>query len=106
VVAEPDRAGVPEGVELVSLAAADDHVVAQPNTQVSEARNVTVGVLGAGAHGDLVASDAATDELARALAQMPPGCDTALAAVGEEVLGHGIAYAEDLAGAGAANLPG
>jgi hypothetical protein len=106
VTDELQASGSPPGVELVSLAAAGDRVVASPQTEVTGARNVTVGVLGPGAHGDLVASDAATDEMARALAGMPPACESLLGALGEEVLGHGTSYAEDLGGAGLANLPG
>lgn len=106
VVAELGEAGVPEGVELVSIAARADHVVAAPNTEVDGARNVTVSVRGPGAHGDLVASDAATRELALALAGMPPACESVADAVWDQVLGHGTSYAEDVAGAGVARLLG
>jgi hypothetical protein len=99
VVAEIAAAGVPDGVELVSLAASGDVVVPSPDTEVDGARNVTVGVTGREAHGDLVGSDAATDELALALAGWPPRCQTDVSAVAEEVLGHGVSYTEDLGGA-------
>ncbi|HEV7758757.1 MAG TPA: peptidoglycan DD-metalloendopeptidase family protein, partial [Acidimicrobiales bacterium] len=83
VVDEIAAAGVPDGVELVSLAASGDVVVPSPDTEVDGARNVTVGVTGRAAHGDLVGSDAATDELALALADEPPRCESALGVVGE-----------------------
>jgi hypothetical protein len=104
VVAELGE-GVPADVDLVSLAAAGDRVVASPRTEVDGARNVTVGVFGSEAHGDLVASDAATDELARALAGMPPACESILGALGEEIMGQGLAYTGDLGGAGFLPVP-
>lgn len=106
VVAEIQAAGLPDGVDLVSIAASGDYVVTVPNTVAEGARNVTVGLVGRRAHGDLVASDAATRELALALAGLPPACESALTTVGEELLGHGISYTEDVAGAGLAGLPG
>jgi hypothetical protein len=99
VVAELAAHGLPDGIELVSLAASGDVVVPSPATEVDGARNVTVGLVGRHAHGDLVGSDAATDELALAVADRPPRCEADATAVAEEVLGHGISYAEDLGGA-------
>jgi hypothetical protein len=57
-----------------------------------------VPVAGLGAHGDLVGSDAATAELARALAGQPPGCESRLDAAADVLVGHGIALTEDAAG--------
>jgi hypothetical protein len=99
VVAELESEGVPDGVELVSLAASGDLVVPPPDAEVDGARNVIVDLTGREAHGDLVGSDAATDELALALAGRPPRCETDLDAVSERALGHGISYGEDVAGA-------
>jgi Peptidase family M23/Putative serine esterase (DUF676) len=98
--------GVPEGVELVSLAARADLAAAAPNTDVDGATNVTLPVSGWSAHGDLVASDAATDEMARALAGQPPTCEGVLDVVTDVFAGHGISLLEDHIGAAAlARLP-
>ncbi|MGH9113410.1 MAG: peptidoglycan DD-metalloendopeptidase family protein [Acidimicrobiales bacterium] len=93
--------GVPEGVDLVSIAARGDVVVASPNTEVAGATNVTVPITGWSAHGDLVASDAATAEMARALAGQPPGCEGWRDVVADVTAGHGISLVEDLGGAAA-----
>ncbi|MGH9210412.1 MAG: peptidoglycan DD-metalloendopeptidase family protein [Acidimicrobiales bacterium] len=97
-VASLQESGVPEGIELVSLAASGDIVVAAPNTTVPGARNVTVTLSGDHAHGDLVASDESTSEVARALAGQPAGCEDPWEVATEELTGHGISYAEDVAG--------
>jgi len=104
VVAELAAGGVPEGVELVSVAASGDLVVPAPGTEVDGARNVTIDLTGRDAHSELVGSDAATDELALALAGAPPRCVAELDAVEREVLGHGISYTEDLGGAALLDL--
>jgi hypothetical protein len=99
VIDEIDRRGLPEGVALVSLAARGDIVVPSPQAEVDGARNITVGGgTGLAAHSDLVASDATTDELSRALAHQPRRCESDLEIVSEEVLGHGLSYVEDLGG--------
>jgi murein DD-endopeptidase MepM/ murein hydrolase activator NlpD len=98
--------GVPEGVELVSIAARGDLAVAAPNTEVAGATNVTVPVSGWSAHGDLVASDEATAEMARALAGQPPACKGWRDVVADVAVGHGISFLEDQIGAAAlAELP-
>ncbi len=91
--------GAPDGVRLVSIAARGDVVVAAPRTEVPGAVNVTVPVGGRAAHGDLVGSDAATDEMARALAGQHPGCETWDDAVADVLAGHGISALEDHLGA-------
>lgn len=98
VVRELDRAGVPEGVDLVSIAARGDAIVASPQSHVDGATNVTVPATGWHAHRDLVASDAATAELARALGGEPPGCEDAADVVADVAVGHGVSFAEDAAG--------
>jgi hypothetical protein len=98
VIDEIDRRGIPDGVLVVSLSASGDVVVTSPVTQVDGARNVTVGVTGRDAHSDLVASDAATDELSLALAHLPRRCESDREVVREEVLGHGLSYVEDVGG--------
>ncbi|MGH9228069.1 MAG: peptidoglycan DD-metalloendopeptidase family protein [Acidimicrobiales bacterium] len=101
VVRELAVAGVPEGVQVVSIAARGDLAVAAPNTEVPGATNVTVPVSGWSAHGDLVASDEATAEMARALAGQPPACEGWRDVVADVVGGHGISFAEDQLGAAA-----
>jgi peptidase M23-like protein/alpha/beta hydrolase family protein len=98
VIHELGERGVPDGVELVSVGASGDLVVAAPNTAVDGARNVTVGLTGSQAHGDLVADGETTDALARTLAGVPPDCEGVAEVIGETVTGHAISYAEDLGG--------
>jgi hypothetical protein len=104
VVHQLEADGVPKGVQLVSLAASGDLVVPSPATEVAGARNVTVGVTGRDAHGELVGTNQTTDELARALGGEPPRCESPQGVVAEEVMGHGIAYTEDLGGAALLDL--
>jgi hypothetical protein len=106
VVRELAREGVPGGVRLVSIAARGDLAVAAPHTEVDGATNVTVAVSGWSAHGDVVASDEATAEMARALAGQPPACEGWRDVVADVVVGHGISIAEDHIGAAVlAQLP-
>lgn len=99
VVAQLAAEAVPPGVRLVSIAARGDLVVASPHTRVDGATNVTVPVSGLGAHGDLVGSDAATAEIARAIAGLPPGCEGTVDALVDVLAGHAISAAEDHVGA-------
>lgn len=106
VVDELADAGVPDGVHLVSVAARGDMMVASPQADVEGATNVVVPVGGLGAHGDIVGSDAATGELARALAGEPPACEGVGDAVRDVVTGHAISATEDNVGLlGARYLP-
>jgi hypothetical protein len=98
VVQQLDEVGVPDGVELLSIAASGDVVVASPNAQVDGARNVIVSVTGREAHSDVVGADETTDEIGRALAGAPQACRDADEVVQEKVLGHGISYLQDAAG--------
>jgi hypothetical protein len=99
VVDELAAAGVPDGVRMLSVAARDDLIVASPQAEVDGATNVVVPVGGLGAHSDIVGSDAATGELARALGGEPPACESAGDAVRDVVTGHGISAVEDDIGA-------
>jgi Peptidase family M23/Putative serine esterase (DUF676) len=106
VVSQLADGGVPDGVELVSIAARGDLAVAAPNTEVDGATNVTVPVSGWSAHGRLVASDEATAEMARALGGQPPACEGWRDVVADVVVGHGISFVEDQIGAAAlAEMP-
>jgi peptidase M23-like protein/putative serine esterase DUF676 len=98
LIADLRRRGVPAGVDLVSIAARGDWVVAAPNTAVDGGTNVTVPVHGRRAHGDVVGSRAATDELARALGREPPGCESAPDVVADVLTGHAVSAGGDAAG--------
>jgi len=88
-------AGLPEGVTFLSIAARGDLVVASPHTGVAGAVEVTVPVAGLAAHSEVVGSDAATAEIARALAGRPPGCEAWHDVVADVVTGHAISAVED-----------
>jgi hypothetical protein len=68
---------------------------------VAGAVNVTVPLAGPHAHGALVGSDAATDEMARALAGEHPGCESWHDAVADVLTGHAVSAVEDHLGAAA-----
>lgn len=89
------EAGVPPGVRLLSVGARGDVVVAAPRTEVAGAANVTVPVTGWSAHSDLVGSDEATAEVARALADGPPGCESWDDILADVVTGHAVSAVED-----------
>jgi hypothetical protein len=91
--------GAPDGVRLLSIAARGDLVVASRRSRVDRATNVTVPGAGPSAHGEVVGSDAATAEMARALAGHPPGCEPWDDALADVVAGHAIAAFEDQVGA-------
>ncbi len=95
-------AGVPAGVDLLSIAARGDLVVAAPRSAVSGATNVVVPGTGPRAHGEVVASDAATAEVARALAGLDPGCEAWHDVVSDVLVGHAVSAVEDQLGAAVA----
>jgi hypothetical protein len=95
VIARLAETGTPAGVQMLSLAARGDVVVAAPRTEVAGAVNVTVPVSGRSAHGDLVGSEAATAEVARALAGSPPGCEPWDDVLADVVTGHAVSVVED-----------
>jgi hypothetical protein len=94
-IEELTRAGVPDGVRLLSIGARGDLVVAAPRTHVDGAAEVTVPTAGLHAHSDVVGSDAATAEIARALAGRPPGCEPWHDVVADVVVGHAVSAVED-----------
>lgn len=106
LVAELADVGAPEGVEMVSIAARGDMIVPAPRSRVEGARNVTVPDLGLDVHGDMVGSDAVTEELSLALAGRAQRCVSPWDAVSDELVGRGIAYIEDLGGSALTQLPG
>ncbi len=98
-------AGTPPGVQLVSIAARGDVVVASPHTRVAGATNVTVPLAGRSAHGGLVGSDEATAEIARALAGRPPGCESWMDVAVDLLTGHVVSAVEDRLGNVATGAP-
>lgn len=95
LVRELAGAGVPDGVRLLSIGARGDLIVPSPRTRVAGATHVTVPTAGVGAHGEVVGSDAATAEIARALAGRPPGCEAWHDVVADVLTGHAISAVED-----------
>lgn len=89
------EAGVPSGVRLLSVGARGDVVVAAPRTEVAGGVNVTVPVTGWSAHSDLVGSEEATAEVARALAGAPPGCESWDDIVADVMTGHAVSAIAD-----------
>jgi hypothetical protein len=87
-------AGLPAGVRFLSISARGDLVAASPTSRVAGAANVTVPVTGWRAHSALVGSEAATAEMSRALAGVPPGCETWSDALGDVLAGHAISFVE------------
>lgn len=105
LVADLERRGVPDEVDLISVAARGDVTVPSPQTKVDGARNVTVPEMGGAAHGDMVASEDTTRELSLALADLPARCIGAWDVFQDEAMGRGMAHAEDAVGASLLTLP-
>lgn len=99
LMADLADAPLPEGLEVVSIAARGDLVVPVPRTVVPGATHVVVPVDGVGAHDSLPGSPEAHRELALALGGSPPTCVSFAAALLGQVAGEGISWVEDTAGA-------
>lgn len=99
VVAELQASPIPAGVDVVSIAARGDLVVAVPRTAAPGAVQVVVPVSGMAAHERLPGSPEVARELALALAGRPPGCQSFRTALVDQVVGEGISGAEDALGA-------
>lgn len=78
---------LPAGVRVTSVAARFDPVVTSPKARLRGARNVVVDPGGALQHGALPASDAATREIALAVAGLPPTCQGFVDAMTDELAG-------------------
>lgn len=98
VVAELAATPLPGGVDSVSIAARGDLVVPVPRTRVAGARQVVVPLTGLQAHDALPGSPEAARELLLALAGRPPTCTSLRSALTDQVVGEGIAWAEDTVG--------
>lgn len=99
VVAELAAHPVPDVVDAVSIAARGDLIVPVPRSRAPGMDSVVVPLTGTSAHSDLPGSDAATRELALALAGLPPGCQSFREALLDQAVGEGISLLEDMAGA-------
>mgnify|MGYP001627511986 CR=1 FL=1 len=87
--------GVPETVELRSLAARSDYVVPVPRTEVDDADHVVLPVDGLNAHDDLPGSDDAAREVALALAGRAPACQSLATHLTGHIGGRWLSAAED-----------
>lgn len=99
VTAELADEPYPPEVEAVSIAARGDLVVPVPRTVAPGAEQVVVAVDGTHAHDALPGSAPAQRELALALAGHPPGCQSFVSALTGQMVGAGISWSEDTAGA-------
>jgi murein DD-endopeptidase MepM/ murein hydrolase activator NlpD len=74
--AQPADRGLPAGVRVTSIGARNDLVVPMGRTWLPGAANATVSVRGGNAHAGLPGSTAAFREVALALADRPPTCES------------------------------
>ncbi|MFZ6004926.1 MAG: peptidoglycan DD-metalloendopeptidase family protein [Actinomycetota bacterium] len=99
LVADLADTPLPEGVQVVSIAARGDLIVPVPRTLVPGATQVVVPVDGISAHDALPGSPEAHRELALALGGRPPTCVSFAWALLGQLTGEGISWVEDMAGA-------
>lgn len=99
VIAELADRPVPDVVDAVSIAARGDLIVPVPRSVAPGMDEVVVPLTGLSAHSDLPGSEAATRELALALAGLPPSCQSFGEALLDQAAGEGISLVEDMAGA-------
>ena len=98
VIAELGAAGLPPGLDAVSVGARGDLTVAAPHTELEGATEATVPLVGPSAHGELPGDPRTAREVALALAGAPPRCVELATALADEVVGRGVAAVEDAAG--------
>ena len=80
---------IPSGLAVTSIAARGDLVVPAPSARWVGAVNVVIDVPGLlQDHSSMVGSDAATRELALALTDRPPTCETAMDRLADAVVGR------------------
>lgn len=94
LIADVKRAGVPPGVKVTSIAAANDVVVPAPRCIVPGATNVVVSTDSLNGHADLPGSAAGRRELALALTDSPPACTSLVRSLANAFLGEGISVIE------------
>jgi hypothetical protein len=95
-----DRDGVPEGVELRTVAARGDLVVTADKAQVQDRPSAIIDLSGPGAHAGLPGHADTTRELQLGLAGLPPACQGFGDAVLDAVVPAIVAGATDAAGLG------
>lgn len=95
-VRELNRAPVPGGVAMTSIAARADVVVASPRSHLAGATNVVVSVPDVDDHFALPGSDVAHREMALALAGMGPTCESFADVALDALSGEAIGTAEDV----------
>lgn len=95
------RADVPSRVGRVSIAARGDLVVPTPRTLATGFPSAIVDVVGADAHTALPGAPETTRELRLLRAGAPPTCSSSADAAVDLLVGEGLSWATDLAGAAA-----
>ncbi|MDQ4096349.1 MAG: peptidoglycan DD-metalloendopeptidase family protein, partial [Actinomycetota bacterium] len=89
----------PAGVRVTSIASRGDVTVPAVRSRLDGARNVVVSAQGnSSEHSDLPGSDAGRREVALALADRPPTCQSLGNMLADTAVSDGISAAEDLAG--------
>jgi hypothetical protein len=105
VVADLAAADLVPSVAVRSIAARGDLVVPVPRTDLPGAPAVVVPLTGATAHEALVADPRAHREVALALADRPPTCETLADVLLDGATGEAVSWSEDLLGAALAAPP-
>jgi hypothetical protein len=105
VVAHLAVADLVPGVAIRSIAARGDLVVPVPRTDLPDASAVVVPLTGATAHEELVADPRALREVALALSERPPTCETLADVLLDGATGEAVSWSEDLLGAALAAPP-
>lgn len=95
-----DRAGVPDGVELRTVAARGDLIVAADKAQVADQPSAIIDLSGPSAHAALPGDPDTTRELQLGLAGLPPACQGFGDAVMDAVVPAIVGGATDAAGLG------
>ncbi|MGQ0831809.1 MAG: peptidoglycan DD-metalloendopeptidase family protein [Microthrixaceae bacterium] len=99
IIEELRSTPVHPSLQAVSVAARSDLVVPVPRTAAPGMQSAVVPVDGVRAHDALPGAASAAREVALATAGLPPTCTSLGAALRDHLVGAGIAWAEDTAGA-------
>ncbi|MFP4512056.1 MAG: peptidoglycan DD-metalloendopeptidase family protein [Acidimicrobiales bacterium] len=89
---------LPGGPDYLSIGASGDPVVLDRRTRLDGARQVTVPIVGAGAHGAVPGHEATTRELALGLADMGPACRGLFETMGDHLASEMVLTATSLVG--------
>ncbi|MGH9151188.1 MAG: peptidoglycan DD-metalloendopeptidase family protein, partial [Acidimicrobiales bacterium] len=101
-VGDLNRRPLPEGVRVTSIGARADVIVPAPRSYLPGATNTVVSPPEWGDHSALPGSEAAHREMALALADLPPTCESFADFLADAVTGELIGTAEDGLGAAVA----